>query len=183
MKLTFQQRSPTAPVQARLANLLPAMERLPAVMRQGPGSVADQFSQQATQSPNGRVQAWPPRVPFGTAKGGPLLVRSGQYAAAWTGQGAGSLQLVTPTSCSIGVSPAAFPQAAVFQASGPTAITVTRKMRMYLGMTYGVWLRGDTMALTVPPRPVRSNPIMTRRCRQVLINYIVNGRAEEYAAS
>ena len=184
LRLSFTERSPTAGVQARLANLRPALERIPRVMRFGEGSIEDQLRRQATLQSNGRVTNWKPTRPFGRSKPGPAgLIRTGKYAAAWLGQGAGSSTVVTGNSVTVGVSPTMFPQTRVFQGDSPTHIHVTDKMRRFLAAAKGVYLRRSTQAITVDPRAFRTNPAMTRRARQVVLNWVVNGRPEEYRAA
>jgi hypothetical protein len=178
--LGFQQRGPTAPIQARLANLTPATSTFPKIIRFGEGSIEDQQSKATTIGRIGRTAKWPPTRTFGNSKPGPApLVRTGQYMSAWLG-GPGGFADVTATSAAVGVSTSRFPQASVFQKSVPTLIPVTPKMRIYLGLNKGVWLKRSTTFLTVWPRAFSVNPIITRRARQVLLNYVINGMATEY---
>jgi hypothetical protein len=181
LRLSFSERTPTAPIQARLNDLRPALEAMPKIMREGEGSIADQFARQATLEANGRVRNWPRTRAFGTDKPGSAgLLRSGKYVAAWLGKGAGSYTAITSNSVAIGVSPAMFPQEVVFQKDGPTRISVTRKMRGYLAAAKGVHLRATTTSLTLEPRAFRANPVMVRRARQVALNYVINGTPTEY---
>lgn len=178
--LSFQQRTPTADIQARLLNMRPGIAVLPAVMRHGEGSIEDQQLRGMTMGRNGRSAHWPQPKTFGTSKPGPShLVRRGKYLAGWLG-GTGGFTTVSDNSASIGVSTAAFPQVRVFQRDSPTQIKVTPKMRVYLGLNKGVWLKKSTTHLTIAPRAFSVNPVMTRRARQVLLNYVINGKAAEY---
>lgn len=110
--------------------------------------IRDQFTAQAEMRGAGTT-AWAKSKPFGTKKAPNRTMQgSGDYRRAWLG-GAGSTETVSANSVTIGVEREIFPQVSIHQ--GPrTSTTVFPKrrtkggrdwkMRLFLGMTYGVWM-------------------------------------------
>ena len=143
----------------------------------GPGSVADQFARQTEQAM--RVgQRWPRTRDFGSRKApARTLHDKGALEAAWTGRGAGSRTRRLPNGVEIGVDTRLFPQAAMFQRGGITIIRVTPRARLYLGLTFGVWLRKSTRSLKVEGRPVGVNTAMLGRVKKVVGRYYLHGEA------
>jgi hypothetical protein len=148
-------------------------------MRRGPGSVDSQFQKQGTLGRNFAFTPWPKTKPFGPKAKfqARTLKRTGRYLAAWRGEGSGSVQRITPRTVEIGVDSTQFPQTQVFQKRTPTGIKVTRKMRFFLGLVKGVWLKKSTQLIIVEPRAFRVNPAMILSMRRVIVDYIINGRS------
>lgn len=166
-------------MEARLRGAVPAVgKHIAAVMRKGEGSVDDQWRRQGSIGPRGGFRAWPRTKPFGNVKAPARgLKRTGQYLAAWRGEGAGSVMRIGQSAVAIGVDPTRFPQVRVFMADSPTSIRVTPRMRGYLGAVKGVHLRRATAVIVVEPRPFLVNPPILRRARTILVSYAINGQA------
>lgn len=167
---------------ARAADLSPASPRVFQAMRFAPGGgVATQYASQAEISMGGLLP-WPKTHAFGT-RPAPLrtLHESGALESGWLG-GAGSISRATPNSFAIGVSAAAFPQARVFQAQGPTVIRPRKMgkrgrsaMAWRLGMLFGVWLSEERLrqGLVIQPRRVSINREMLRAVRAEIRSYLL----------
>jgi len=164
------------------------------VMRQGPGSVGDQFAQQATIGASGTVVNWVPSKPFGR-KPAPsqTLMGKGRLRAAWQGEGAGAVTITETNRVAIGVDRRVVPYAAVFQSRTATTVRANPgnrtksgqlAMRMFLGMQYGAWISEAKLlsGLVIQPRPLAVNPIMEGRATAVVRAYILTGTAQEKAA-
>lgn len=173
-----------AEIRARMQAPLPGAvtEQLATGMRRGgAGSVEDQYRRQAEMSQDASFP-WKRTRAFGSRRApSRTLHDTGALEAAWTGRGAGSVTRHLPHGVEIGVDSRLFPQAIVFQRRRVTVIPVTAKSRMYLGLTFGVWLRKSTRQLHVEPRRVGVNRGMTRRGRSTVGRYFLHG--ETSAAS
>lgn len=140
-------------------------------------SVEEQFRRQ-TEIGRGVTLPWKRTRPFGTRPApARTLHATGALEAAWTGRGAGSVVHFTGRSVSVGVDRVQFPQVTVFQRRSPTLIRVTPKMRMFLGMEFGVWLRSATTSITVDPRRVAINGQILDRARRIVTSYFLRGEA------
>lgn len=159
------------------------------VMRRGPGSVEDQFGRSATALRSGGWWRWPPVIQFGSRAPGPSpLVQTGAYRAAWLG-GSGGVSRVSAKSVAVGVSLRRFPGASAHQ-KDPGATTrirakrmsrdgKTTAMRLYLGLTFGVWISDRKLlgeGLSVPARPVRIGRVMIERAAEFMRRYLLTGR-------
>lgn len=173
------------PAIKRAQDLRPAGKAIVAAVRL---SVGTEFANQAWSAPDGSIRPWPRPVPFGKsfavgAGEKKPLVKTGAYFEALMGRGAGSVEVVTAKTVTVGVDTSAFPFAAVIRGGtgadirlSPTIIlpkkrvagwqplTKKGKPRAYqtqwsmwyrLGLELGVWLSERAMreGLRVPPRP------------------------------
>lgn len=167
----------------------PVGERAAAIMRLGPGSVGDQFAQQATHGEGG-IAAWAPAKAFGNRAAPPkTLERSGGLRRGWTGRGPGGIVQVATDRVAVGVDASVFP-AVVAQMHGATI----RPKRMgkrgrsamgwFLGMTYGVWLSEERLrrGLVIPARPVAVNLAMSGRVAKLIATYVTTGKLREEPA-
>ncbi len=174
-------------VRTRMRDLSPAGPAVVAAMREGDGSVADQFDREAEMTLSGQTIRWRRTKPFGRrpppAK---TLQSSGSYRAAWLGRGAGAVTRIEPFRFVIGADPQVFPQVRVFQRDRPTVVrarrrTVTGKlaMQLYLGFTYGVWIseRKLLAGLVNHPRRVAVSGAMVDRVQTVILRYLATGQA------
>jgi hypothetical protein len=147
-----------------------------AIRKGGPGSIEDQFRRQAEM---GRLSSapWLRTQDFGSRKApARTLHRSGALEAAWTG-GPGSVTLVDePHTIGVGVDSKRFPQAAMFQRNGITVIPITRRMRMFVGMTFGVWFKASKQRILVQGRPVAINREILSRARPMVQGYFLRGQ-------
>lgn len=175
----------TLPAIRRAQDLRPAGKAIVAEVRL---SVGAEFANQAWSAPDGSIRPWAKSVPFGktfAAGAGEKkpLVKTGTYFEALMGRGAGSIEVVTPKTVTVGVDTTAFPFAGVIRGGtgadirlAPTIVrpkkrvagwrplTKAGKPRAYqtqwsmwyaLGLGLGVWLSEKTMreGLRIPPRP------------------------------
>lgn len=157
------------------------------VMRQGEGSVENQFRRTVYLNKRGGRQPWKKTQPFGRQPAPPrTLHRTGKLEAAWTGRGRGSITVLQRRSVKIGVDTRLFPQASRFQSIGATLtrpdpsralIRGRSPMAWFLGMQLGVWIseRRLQMGLRVQPRRVGVNPVMLRRAGAVFRDYVIQG--------
>jgi hypothetical protein len=167
---------------SRASGAVPATKKdLVRIMRRGMGSVDDQFRRQGSMGQGDRFKQWPKTKPFGKVEPPTrTLKRTGQYLAAWRGESAGSFTYIRPLTrtlhmLEIGVDPTRFPQAKVLMANAPTRIRVTPKMRVFLGVVKGVWLKKGKTHIVIPPRPFKVSGSMVSRVSGRLIDYIVRG--------
>lgn len=154
------------------------------IMRQGPGSVGDQFERQATMD-GARTLSWVRTKPFGIRQPGPrTLYRRGQLLSAWTGRSGHSTARVLPKRVVIGVS--GLIHAVVFQRRRDTVVRARRVdrrgrfvMQTFLGLVYGVWASARRLArgFRIPPRRVAISEQMQTRARAATKRYILTGRA------
>lgn len=110
--------------------------------------IRDQFTAQAEMR-GATTSPWAKSQPFGTKKAPSRTMQgSGDYRRAWLG-GAGSTETVSTNSVTIGVEREMFPQVAIHQGSRMSTTVYPKKrtkggkdwkMRLFLGMTYGVWM-------------------------------------------
>ncbi len=126
------------------------------IMRAGPKGVMRQFVDQTEYRAQASIP-WARTKPFGNRKAPrKTMLGRGLYRAAWMG-GAGATERITPSSVQIGVDRGLFPQVRIHQSrNASTKIKATQKMRYFLGLNYGVWLKKSTMkrGLIVPRRRV-----------------------------
>lgn len=152
---------PIAPIFGRMKNLRPAFVTAVKAWR---ALVAQEFAQEAWRPRSGPFRAWKPVEAFGSREAPEkILDRTGALRRAWLGVGAGSLERITDEMGEFGVSQLLLPYAHVHRGEGedvsaaasrqPFKIRVTTKMRYYLGLTYGVWLRASTTEISIPRRP------------------------------
>lgn len=167
----------------RLSDLRPCGAAVVGVMRQGPGSVGEQFEQQSENSMAGRFP-WLRTRDFGRRLA-PVktLHDKGKLESGWTG-GLGSTTTVTQNSFAVGVD-SSFPQARVFQSKGPTIVRPKKmgkrgryKMGWYLGLQFGVWLSNARLlqGLVIQPRRVAINETMLARVRDKITRFAVTGQ-------
>jgi len=129
------------------------------------------------------------------------LINSGALFNAWTGQGSGGLVKIGPRSVVVGVQKSAFPFAEYLRGgvagrirTSPLLIFPEKRVAgggqskdrksswvrqwalwWFLGLTYGVWLREQTLrdGMKLHPRPhATRNPEMTRQLRRSFAAYI-----------
>ncbi len=161
------------------------------IMRQGPGSVDDQFKQSSEFTDTGAQIPWKKTQPFGNRPApAKTLIRTGRLRAAWTGRGAGALTRITAKRVMIGPDPKRFPQAGMFQRIGWTIIRPKKmgkggrtKMHWFLGMTYGVWISEARLkrGLRIEGRRVGVNPKMMKRASVALRDFLISGNASTAA--
>ncbi len=117
------------------------------IVRGGRQMVVEEFRAESFRGPRGGFTRWPKTKPFGNRPAPQrTLHRSGRLERAWGG-GAGSVTSVTSAGAKWGVS---VPYAG-FVRSG-ARIGVTRKMRMFLGLSFGVWLSPSKSVIVIPAR-------------------------------
>jgi hypothetical protein len=149
-----------------------------AMRRGGAGSFAQQFAVESEWGMSGQ-KSWPKTKDFGTRKAPPKTLGGGPLQAAWLG-GAGSLETVEQggRAIAVGVSGSALPYAGVFQRTGPTIIRAKRKtksgqyaMRIFLGLTFGVWITNDKaeLGMVVMPRRLGVNRLMLGRIVELIV--------------
>lgn len=170
----------------RSEDLRPAHDGALATMRNGgEGSTFDQASSQAERTRGGAVLPWKRTQPFGRR---PMPIRtllaSGRYRAAITSKAAGTIEIREPHRVGFTLDPTVFPQWRIFQASSPTVIRAKSAhrarngrlaMQIFLGLTYGVWIREAKLleGLIVEPRRISTNHPMRRRVAEVYRAYLV----------
>lgn len=165
---------------ARLADLGPWLTEAKRIARE---AILDEFTRSTWRSPQGEV-AWAPHVEHDQYFSHPQLIVSGGLLAAWMGTGSGAIEKRDDTSFTIGVS--GHPAAAVHR-GGTTArnakqkatlIFVTDKMRWFLGLVLGMWLKKTTTHIRIPSRPHATPDMATREAmRDALAAYLVNDAA------
>lgn len=118
------------------------------ILRFGPGGIKEQFDNSTEMRRNANYP-WRATEPFGTRPGNATPMAGGPYERAWLGIGSGSIAKSTDNSLEVGVDAGQFPQVRVHQGNRPfvriRAKTPAKRkgdwaMRIYLGLTYGVWL-------------------------------------------
>ena len=133
-------------------------------VRFGPGGFARQFADEAEYY-NQTKTPWPRTQPFGSRPApSKTLVGKGRLRAAWLG-GSGAIgKIEFGKRITVGVSGASVPYAGVFQSDIPTIVRAKKKtksgqyaMRIFLGLTFGVWITNDKAKLGMVIRPRRVN--------------------------
>lgn len=174
---------------ARLTDMKPAFAKAVEFWRQ---IIAGEFAGQFWRPPSGAPKPWKNVEAFGNVPAPvKILSRSGRLEQAWAG-GFGSITRITATGAEFGVSGAALPYAAVHRggsgkvttamANRATEIRVTPKMRVFLGMAKGVWLKKDTKVIRIIPRPhATENPEVRTGITAIITNYILRGALREAA--
>lgn len=184
-EILFQLREGRAPrtaeIRRRMQAPLPVgvLEQLAETVRRGgPGSVQDQFRRQAETGMTSS-SFWKRTEPFGSRPApSRTLHRTGSLEAAWLGNGPAAItETNRANTVRIGVDARIMPQAAVFQRAGVTMIRVTPKMRAYVGLNFGVWMRRSTTRVRVEGRPVALNRATLGRARKIVSRYYLHGEA------
>lgn len=168
----------------RLADLGPWLTAAKGIARE---AIQDEFLRSVWRSPQGE-EPWAPHVEHDQYFSHPQLIVSGGLLAAWMGTGSGAIDKRDDTSFTIGVSghPAAeihrggtTAAAAVRSARDKaTLIFVTDKMRWFLGLVLGMWLKKTTTHIRIPARPHATPDMATREAmRDALGAYLVNDAA------
>lgn len=144
-------------------------------LRLGPSGISQQMDA-GSEIDFGSRTTWPETKPFGTQKAPRrTLQRKGHLREAWLGIGAGAITVATSGALTIGVDTEVLRYAGVFQAEGPTVITVTEKQRVYLGMEFGVWLKPGHQ-IVLEPRRVSLNDAVLQDFADGLVDYLLTGR-------
>lgn len=170
-----------------LADLSPALRESVRAHRQ---IVRKEFELEVWERPAGGKQRWLKTRAFGSdlAPAGSsvapakTLQHSGRLRRAWLGEGPGAVTRIGRRDAVFGVS--GIPYAAVHRggtgkvltadASIPAKIPVTPKMRVFLGVAKGVWLRKTTTHITIPRRPhATDNPEAATRRAAIFSAYLV----------
>ena len=154
--------------------------------------IAGEFAGQFWRPPSGSTRAWKEVKKFGNQPAPVrILSRSGRLEQAWAG-GFGSITRITKDGAEFGVSGAALPYAAVHRggagavttamAAEPERINVTPKMRVFLGLNKGVWLKKDTKVILIPRRPHATvNPEVRTGITAIMTNFVLRGAVREAA--
>jgi hypothetical protein len=170
-------------------------------------SVGDEFHRHAWLTPRGGIVPWRDTQPFGTRpKPKQNMIATGAYFRALMGRGPGSLVRVGPRSFDVGVEARMFPGAAALRggkggriSTAPLFIRPKTKakgragggswvqqwaMWWRLGLTYGVWLKEETLrrGLKLYPRPhLTANPKLTRQLARGVARWIAKADLREAA--
>lgn len=157
------------------------------VMRNGSGSVSEQFRTTTYHTRGGARVSWKKTKAFGRLPAPKrTLHRTGSLEAAWTARGSGSFTAHTGTKVVIGVDSRRFPQADRLQSISATLTRPRKKgaqgrsrMHWFLGMRFGVWIsdRRLNMGLRVDPRRLGINPEMMKRVSVAMREFIRTGKA------
>ncbi len=149
--------------------------------------IHDEFNREAWRPPSGAAQPWQKTGPFGNEPApAKTLQRSGSLLAAWLG-GAGSFQRIEQQQASFGITGMVARIASVHRGQGtqadarvPTRIAVTPKMRVFLGVVKGVWLRKTTTHITIPKRVhATDNPETATRVTALFAAFVAGRPAPE----
>lgn len=171
---------------ARVTDMKPAFEQAVGFWRD---VIGQEFATESWRPPSGAPRPWKEVEAFGSRPAPVhILSRSGRLEQAWSG-GFGSITRITDTGAEFGVSGAAVPYAAVHRggsgavttavASVPARIPVTQKMRTFLGLSFGVWLKSDTKVIRIPRRPHATlNPEVRTGVTAIMTNWILRGARE-----
>ena len=136
----------------------------------------DEFRQKAGWK-NGQLVKWPPARGFESSP--VLLRRTGALMRLWLGSGPGAVADIRENELTWGVR--GLPAYAFVMRSG-ARIRVTRRMRLFLGIARGFWLKLSTKVLTIPARPHASwTPQLQERTAVLLRDHILGHRAEGQA--
>lgn len=151
------------------------------ILRFGAKGVRAQFGDQTEYRGNSSIP-WVKGHDFGTRKAPAKTMQgSGAYRSAFLG-GAGAITEITANSVRIGVNAGKFPQVRVHQgAYGSRRIKPKQKvtsgrnkgqwkMRFFLGLTYGVWMKNSTLSkgLKLPRRRVSVSSTVRRNVAKYL---------------
>lgn len=169
-------------VGARGQQLTPALNRIIQTQRD---SVRQEFEQEAGFLASGQLVSWPAVRRFGNMAAGAPLVRSGALLRSYLGQGPGSVEEVGETTARWGITGRVAEYARVHRGlknGRPFRIRVTRRMRLFLGLVRGVWLRSSTKTLKIPARPHGAwTPALQQRATTILVSYVSGNPEPERA--
>ena len=166
---------------AEVQDIRPALREWVRMRR---GMINLEFLREGWFAPGGGFVPWQKTRDFGTRKAPrKTLSRTAALLRAWTGVGLGALERVTDKAATFGVSGLRFPYAAVHRggagevgtgiAGVPARIPVTQRMRFYLGLTFGVWLRSGKRFIEIPRRPHATNsPEARTRTTALFVDFI-----------
>lgn len=166
----------------RLSDFSPVAPQARQIMRIGPGSVGEQFDQEAEQVGTSTLK-WPKTKPFGNRPApAKTLQRSGALRAAWLG-GAGAYDITSQNAFGFGVTHALIPYARVHQSLSPTVVRSRKQarnrkgtaMHYFLGLTYGAWISEERLrrGLVIPPRRVGIGETMKKRVANFLVDWVL----------
>lgn len=146
--------------------------------------VRGEFAGSRWLSPGGASIPWKKVGPFGNRPPprSPLR-RTGSLLQAYLGRGAGAIEQITKKGVRWGVRGSVHPGAAVHrggggkvlvaQANSPERIPVTGRMRIFLGLNFGVWLSPSKREIVVPRRPhATDNPEASTRGTALLSAHV-----------
>lgn len=157
----------------RAGELAPALRRVVGSWRE---QVQAEFRRGAGMTESGRLVSWPAVRRFGDQAPGEPLVRSGALLRSYLGQGPGAVEDVGPTAARWGISGRIARYARVhrgLEGGRPFRVHVTRRMRLFLGLVRGVWLRSTTRLLEIPPRPHGAwTPALQQRTATILVSHV-----------
>lgn len=166
---------------AKLADLGPWLTAAKGIARE---AIQDEFLRGVWRSPTGEVP-WEPHVEYPEYVSHPLMIWTGKTIAAWMGTGPGRIDRRDEKSFTIGVS--GHPGLLVHRGgtnarnakAGVTLIFVTQKMRWFLGLVLGMWLKKTTQFIRIPARPHATPDMRTREeMRDALKTYLVGATAQ-----
>lgn len=158
--------------------------------------IAEEFDTQSWRAPSGAPRPWAATKPFageGTFGFGKILNRTGRLRDAWLGRGEGSFERVNATSASFGVTGTVGLYGSVHRGGSgevraaqsriPFVQKVTPKMRVFLGLAKGVWLKKTTTELVTPRRPHATiNPEIRTRITAIFAAHVFSGAERRVAA-
>jgi phage gpG-like protein len=171
----------------RAEDLRPVMPKVIGAMRE---SVRLEFEEQRWANRAGRFSDWLPHSSATRAmtdyEEHPLLNKSGTLRGAWLGLNTHGFSAFDQDTAVIGVR--GLPYAAIHRGAaetdqvrrsghrGGTKIAVTPKMRMFLGLAKGLWLKAKTKYIRIPARPhATPNPRLRRALRQIMKDWVIDG--------
>lgn len=142
------------------------------IVREGRAMVSEEFEKQSYRQPSGGFVAWDKTKPFGNREApNKTLHRTGALRGAWEG-GAGGYEEVTRTFATFGVLGLGRYVDAVREGAN---IPVTRKMRLFLGLEFGVWMRADRKTIRIQPRrhaDLEKSVEFAERAAAILAEYV-----------
>lgn len=169
----------------KLADLGPWLTAAKGIARE---AIQDEFLRGVWRSPQGE-EPWAPHVEHPQYASHPLLILSGSYLAAWMGTGSGAIDRRDDNSFTIGVS--GFPASELHRGgttarntkAGITLIFVTEKMRWFLGLVLGMWLKKTTTHIRIPARPHATPDMATREAMRDALGAYLTGESAQFVAA